>query len=131
MTSIKPPGSGLPAPSSVPGEAAPTGAREAREGQAASFQQAVRDAQASHVSASQASAAGAAGQAAADPIAALSQQIKAGTLSVDQAVERLVERAGQSMAKHLGERERSELTELLRSALANDPALAALRDDLG
>ncbi len=127
MTSIKPPHTGLPAPASAPGEASPTSTRQARENQAASFQQAVGDAQAGQASAVAATA----GQTAADPIAALSQQIKAGTLSVDQAVERLIERAGQGVARHLGERERSELTELLRSALAHDPALAALRDDLG
>jgi anti-sigma28 factor (negative regulator of flagellin synthesis) len=127
MTSIKPPDTGLPATTTAPAESSPAGAtREARESQAASFQQAVRDAQAGQANAGVA----AAGQAAADPIAALSRQIQAGTLSVDQAVERLIERAGQGVARHLGERERSELTALLRSALANDPTLAALRDDL-
>lgn len=125
MTSIKPPATSVPAPTDLAGDA--SAARSERADQA-SFQGAVRDAQAGQGAAGVTAATGV---ASADPIAALSQQIRAGTLSVDQAIDRLVERATEGgMAKHLGTRERAELTELLRSALASDPTLTALRDDL-
>src|SRR5690349_2212940 len=100
MTSIKPPATSVPAPADLAGDASATRSERADHA-ASSFQSAVRDAQAGQGAAGVAATSG----ASTDPIAALSQQIKAGTLSVDQAIERLVERATQGgVAKHLGAR---------------------------
>ncbi|HEX2676624.1 MAG TPA: hypothetical protein VHM19_08285 [Polyangiales bacterium] len=71
------------------------------------------------------------GKAAPDSIAALARELEAGRLSAEQALDQLVERAAASLDGSLTAQERSELLSTLRSALASDPTLAALRDGLG
>jgi hypothetical protein len=61
----------------------------------------------------------------------LATAVESGQLTMGQAVERLVEGTVGSLARQLTELERSELSELLRQAVANDPALSALRDEQG
>jgi hypothetical protein len=63
-----------------------------------------------------------------DAIAALAQALRAGTISSEQAIEQLVQRAVAGMARDLSEAQRVELAGVLREALQNDPAL---RDLLG
>jgi hypothetical protein len=53
--------------------------------------------------------------------------VEGGSVSLDQAVDRLVEQTLERAGKHLTGAQRTELSELLRSALANDPTLAELR----
>jgi hypothetical protein len=53
--------------------------------------------------------------------------VESGSITLNQAVERLVERTLERAGKHLTGQQRAELTELLRSALENDPTLAGLR----
>jgi hypothetical protein len=53
--------------------------------------------------------------------------VESGSVSLDQAVERLVDQTLERAGKHLTGPQRAELTELLRAALENDPTLAALR----
>jgi hypothetical protein len=64
-----------------------------------------------------------------DPIHALAQQVKAGQLSVDQAIEHLVERAASGVGRHLSSVERDELREVVRQAISFDPTLSALRSE--
>ena len=65
-----------------------------------------------------------------DAIAQIATAVGEGALTVDQAIERLVERAMGPVVSQLSEAERDELVALLRDALANDPALVSLRDSL-
>lgn len=58
----------------------------------------------------------------------LAKAVEAGQLTMSEAVERLVE-GTVGLSRQLTELERAELSELLRSAVANDPALSALQDD--
>jgi len=53
--------------------------------------------------------------------------VESGSISLDQAVERLVDQTLERAGKHLTGPQRAELTELLRAALENDPTLAGLR----
>jgi hypothetical protein len=61
----------------------------------------------------------------------LARAVESGQLTMGQAVERLVEGTVGSLARQLTELERAELSELLRQAVANDPALGAMRDEQG
>lgn len=61
----------------------------------------------------------------------LARAVESGQLTMGQAVERLVEGTVGSLARQLSELERAELSELLRQAVANDPALGAVRDEQG
>jgi hypothetical protein len=63
-----------------------------------------------------------------DAIAALAQALRAGTITSEQAIDQLVQRAVAGMARDLSEAQRGELAVVLREALQNDPAL---RDLLG
>ncbi|HET8932368.1 MAG TPA: hypothetical protein VFN67_02960 [Polyangiales bacterium] len=65
--------------------------------------------------------------AGADPVGSLAQAVESGSITLDQAVERLVDATLERAGRHLTGPERAELTELLRSALENDPTLAGLR----
>ncbi|RLB56788.1 MAG: hypothetical protein DRJ42_02160 [Deltaproteobacteria bacterium] len=66
-----------------------------------------------------------------DAIEALAADAVAGRVSVDQVVDRLVSRALESpTAAALPPAQRAELEAHLRSALADDPALSALTQDL-
>jgi hypothetical protein len=53
--------------------------------------------------------------------------VESGSLSLEQAVEQLVDQTLERAGKHLTGEQRAELTELLRSALVNDPTLTGLR----
>ncbi|MBZ0122083.1 MAG: hypothetical protein K8H88_34130 [Sandaracinaceae bacterium] len=62
-------------------------------------------------------------------VEALGADVKAGNLDADAAVERLVQRA-LAQASGLAPAHRAALEAQLRAALAEDPALIALRKDL-
>jgi hypothetical protein len=94
------------------------GENKAPEGAGAAFRAAVADA---------GKTAGAAGD-----VASIANEIKAGTLSASDAVERLVQRALSSgAASMLPPAQKERLAELLRAQLAEDPTLQALQRDLG
>jgi hypothetical protein len=66
--------------------------------------------------------------AAADPIAELAQAVRAGALSPERAIERLLDRAISGVGAQLSPAQRAELGAVLRSALESDPALSELRN---
>jgi hypothetical protein len=59
----------------------------------------------------------------------LARAVETGQLTMGQAVERLVEGTVGSLPAQLTELERAELSELLRQAVANDPALSAMGEE--
>jgi hypothetical protein len=121
MTSIKPPAPGSPQnPTETPDIA---GGSRSEGVDATSFQTALEGAQ----KAQQAGQTAAAGGAGADPIAALAQDVDAGRITLDQAVDRLVEQTLAKTERHLSADQRTELSSLLRDALMHDPTLSALR----
>ena len=61
----------------------------------------------------------------------LARAVESGHISMSQAVERLVEQTLGSLPGPLTELERSELSQLLKSAVASDPTLGALQDEQG
>lgn len=127
MTTIKPPGAGAPITPGMPASSPAEPAGSERVGP--SFREALeRPSGAGATTRAQAPSLGAAGTA--DPIAELASAVRAGTLSAEQAVERLVENAVGALRHRLSEAQRVELTGLLREAIQNDPALTALRDTL-
>jgi hypothetical protein len=71
------------------------------------------------------------GAASADPVAQLAQAVRAGSVSPQQALDHLVERAVAGMARRLTETQRAELTAVLREAMQSDPALCELREAIG
>ena len=127
MTSIKPPSSGTSGPQAIPERAdAAGGSPQTDRTESSAFQQSLAEAN----RANQAQQAGSAAAAAAnngDPVGALAKAVESGSITLDQAVERLVDVTLERAGKHLTGPERAELTELLRSALENDPTLAGLR----
>lgn len=62
---------------------------------------------------------------------ALVAQVRAGALSVDQALERLLARAVDGVGAALPPAARDELEGLLREALQSDPTLRALLQEAG
>src|SRR5262249_55567544 len=94
-----------------------------------SFQEALGRARGTETHGIQGQAAVTGAQGHADPISALAQQVKSGQLSMDQALEHLIERATSGVGKHLSAAERDELREVVRNALSSDPTLAALRSE--
>ena len=124
MTSIKPPSSGPTGPQSLPDTPDLAGAQKSEGTTSSSFQQALESAQAHQVaSTTQVSGTGL------DPIAALSQDIEAGRVTLDQAVERLVQQTLTKAEKHLTGEQVNELSGLLRDALLSDPTLRGLRGE--
>ena len=65
-----------------------------------------------------------------DAIGRIAQALGDGSLTVEQAMERLVDHAVTGLESRLTATERTELLALLREALADDPALGALRESL-
>lgn len=123
-TPIKPPGSPPPG-GPEPGDGPHTERAEGRPGE---FREAVEDAAEADVDA--ATAASETERASgASPLGALRADLEAGRIGVDQAVDRLVERA-LSSAAGLAPSERAALEAQLREALSEDPTLVALRRDL-
>ena len=69
--------------------------------------------------------------AAADPLQAIANALGSGEIDADRAVEMLVERALASISgAELSGEERQQIESFLRSALQNDPELAAMIKDL-
>jgi hypothetical protein len=66
-----------------------------------------------------------------DALAGVVHALQAGQITPEQAVSQLVEHALSSVGGALGEAQRAELSEMMRSALANDPTLLALQGELG
>jgi hypothetical protein len=127
MTSIKPPSSGTTSPHAVPERADSTGgSTQTERADSSAFQSALSEA-------NRASEAGPAQQisstsaAAADPVGQLAKAVESGAVSLDQAVDQLLGQTLERAGKHLTAAQRTELSELLRSALENDPVLAGLR----
>lgn len=61
-----------------------------------------------------------------DPLEAIAADVRVGTLSPEQAVDQLVERALGEVAASLTPAQQDELRALLRAAVADDPTLGAL-----
>jgi len=59
----------------------------------------------------------------------LARAVESGQLTMGQAVERLVEGTVGSLPRQLTDLERTELSDLLRSAVSSDPTLGALQDE--
>ncbi|MBW2461162.1 MAG: hypothetical protein JRH11_05915 [Deltaproteobacteria bacterium] len=124
-SSIKPPGSppGTPPPGSA-GSAGEGGAPRTGES-SETFQKVLEEVAAPDALGPAKSA------TAPDAIEALAADAAAGRVSVDQVVDRLVSRALENpTAAALPPAQRAELEAHLRSALADDPALSALTQDL-
>jgi hypothetical protein len=66
-----------------------------------------------------------------DPVSVLVQQVEAGRMNMEQAVEQLLNQTVSSLGKQLSAAQRAELSDVLRAALANDPTLKGLRGDVG
>jgi hypothetical protein len=64
------------------------------------------------------------------PLEALAADLRAGRLTVDQAVERLLERAMEGGVKALSGADRAALERHLRASLTDDPTLQRLVRDL-
>ncbi len=126
MSSIKPPdGRSSPIATGTADGSSEPGAADRAGGP--SFREALD--QAGGAERSQGVSAGAtAGAVTADPISELAQAVRAGALSPEQAIERLVDRAVSAVGAQLSQAERAELGAVLRSALQSDPALSELRD---
>lgn len=121
MTSIKPPSPGTSGPHALPERAdAAGGSLPTDRAESSSFQTSLAEA-------NQAQQVTGATSAGADPVGTLARAVESGAISLDSAVERLVEQTLERAGKNLTSQQRAELTELLRSALADDPALADLR----
>jgi hypothetical protein len=133
MTSIKPPSFPTPSDASVPTGrtegpgVSPTTAGRTEGPSGSAFQQQLSTEQASQVSGAE-QAAAASGP---DPVAGLIEDVEAGRLSMDQAVDRLLTRTLAQMEGQLDSAQRAELSGLLRDALMNDPTLVALRGQHG
>lgn len=121
MTSIKPPSPGTSGPHALPERAdAAGGSLPTDRTESSSFQQSLAEAnQAQQVSGPAATGA--------DSVGGLARAVESGSISLEQAVERLVDQTLERAGKHLTGEQRAELTDLLRSALVNDPTLAGLR----
>jgi hypothetical protein len=123
-TPIKPPGS---APT---GGVDPGDPHEGVEGQKGEFRDMVGDASEAHAGEARAPARGSVADAPdLSRVADLRDQLAAGRIDADTALERLVERA-LAGAADLPDAHRASLEAQLRDALAQDPTLAALRKDL-
>ena len=124
MTSIKPPSSGTQGPHAVPERAdAAGGSQQSDRAQSSSFQQSL--AEANQATQTQQVAGSAASSA--DPVGQLASAVESGSISLDQAVNQLLDRTLEQAGKHLTGAQKAELSELLRSALLSDPTLAGLR----
>jgi hypothetical protein len=135
MSSIKPPdgrGAGGGAPvATLPGATPAAGeAGGAVPAGGADFRDALARAEGAAGGPS-AEAQAAAGVKGGDPLAELAGLLRSGALTREQAVERLIDRALSQVGRGLNDAQRAELAVVLRTALEADPALQALRDDLG
>lgn len=126
---IKPPGgpAGPPSPDEVGGSDRAGGAKETSE----AFRQALDEASGAQEPTEATEATGAARTGATDGVAQIAEELRAGQLDVEAAIDRLVERAMASgTAEALPPPKRAELEAFLRRSLADDPTLVALTRDL-
>jgi hypothetical protein len=134
MTSIKPPSSAPSGSQPLTDAANPGGGVDAADSGGVSFNSVLSGtggAQQAHEAAATAAAGQVAAQSGVDSAASLALDIEAGRISMDQAVERLLEQTVASLGTQLSLAQRNELSGLLRSALASDPTLLALRGEDG
>jgi hypothetical protein len=122
MSSIKPPDGRSPASPTGPAADRDVVGAE-RSGEA--FRELLDGARPADAAATGA-AAPAGATAGSDAVASLAQALRAGTITAEQAIEQLVQRAIAGMARDLSEAQRGELVVVLREALQNDPALREL-----
>jgi hypothetical protein len=117
VTSIKVPGHGLPPlpESGLDRAQAPRGASGAGAATTATSVDAVPVAR---------------GVEGSDAIGQIAQSLRSGSIGVEEAKERLLDHAVAGVQGRLTEMERADLLALLRDALAQDPALGALRETL-
>jgi hypothetical protein len=124
MTSIKPPSTGPAGPPTLPDTADVGAPQKAEDPASSSFQstleQAAQVGQAHQVGGTNPSG---------DVIAALVSDVEAGRVSLDQAVDRLLQQTLSKVNKHLSSDQVTELSGLLRDALVSDPTLRALRGE--
>lgn len=120
-TPIKPPGSPPPG-GKGPVDGSDPGRVEARPGE---LRQLVDEAREAHVDGTTATST----QAASRATSGIEADLRAGRIDVDEAIERLVQRALAS-ASGLSTAHRATLEAQLRAALVEDPTLIALRKDL-
>ena len=127
MTSIKPPSSGTTGPHAAPERAdAAGGTQQPDRAESSSFQRSLSEAnQANATGETQQIAGSQAGSA--DPVGQLARAVESGSISLEQAVNQLLDRTLEQAGRHLSGEQRAELSELLRSALLSDPTLAGLR----
>jgi hypothetical protein len=134
MTSIKPPSSGPTGPHTLPEAPDATGGTQRSDATDASasssFQSTLDQAQAGRA-ASTGQVGATASERGADPIAQLAQSVETGSVTLDQAVERLLGQTLSKAQKHLSGEQLEELSGLLRDALLSDPTLSALRSARG
>jgi hypothetical protein len=121
-TPIKPPGHTDPLGGAGPTDGSQPSTVEGRPGELRSL---VQESQLEPASAD----ATARTEASASPLGAIRADLAAGRIDVDEAVERLVDRA-MAKASGLPTAQRAALEAQLRAALAEDPTLIALRKDL-
>jgi hypothetical protein len=124
MTSIKPPDGRSPT-----SPIGPAGGREVEGADKAggpAFRELLEGAHPSGASGTPAQAVGGG-----DPVGALAQAVRSGTITPQQAVEQLVDRAVSSVGRSLSDAQRAELVTVLQQALQNDPALRELREAIG
>jgi hypothetical protein len=123
-SAIKPPGSGGPPGAGSTPEVGGAGAADGGAFRAAMDEpgaDAVREPRAGATASS----------ARADALRALAEEVRSGRIDASTAIDRLVERAlGAGPVAALPPARRAELEALLRSALEEDPTLAAMQRDL-
>ncbi len=125
-TPIKPPGHTDPVGGADPSEGSQPGAVEQRPGELRSL---VDEARAEQASQRSPDAADATAATAPSRVGGVQADLAAGRIDVDEAIERLVDRA-LAQASGLPTEQRAALEAQLRAALAEDPTLIALRKDL-
>jgi hypothetical protein len=127
MTSIKPPSTGPAGPHTLPDTADVGAPQKAEDPASSSFQSTLEQAaQVGHAnSPHQVGGTHPSG----DVIAALVSDVEAGRVSLDQAVDRLLQQTLSKVDKHLSSDQVTELSGLLRDALVSDPTLRALRGE--
>ena len=124
MTSIKPPSSGTTGPHALPERADATGGSlQTDRAESSSFQRSLAEAN----QANQAEQVTASASGGADAVGQLAKAVESGAISLDQAVEKLVDQTLEKAGRHLTGEQRQELAELLRSAILSDPTLSGLR----
>lgn len=132
MTSIKPPSSAPTGSQPLTDAASTGGTADAADTGDASFRSVLSGTGGptpTHEAAGTAATGQVAAQSGVESTANLALEVDAGRLTVDQAVERLLEQTVTGLGAQLNAAQRTELSGLLRNALESDPTLLALRGD--